>query len=193
MLFYYAVAVNKMCSLFVTSLFSTFCWLTLNPLFITNKQDTMKEINYILLFDDDLITSSILTVSLYKEQPESNIYKASSTRQALDILDMLCRPEKRIFEQEICFIVDLNMKASEGFVFLTSLASKSIEQPVRAYVISDYTERATVKPDSTKYQLSGSIIKPLDLEAIEQIIHNPLPNYFQKHEKPSLLLTSTAC
>ena len=50
----------------------------------------MKECNYILMFDEDLITSSIFTLFIYKYQSRSNIYQVSKIYEALDLLDRIC-------------------------------------------------------------------------------------------------------
>lgn len=141
----------------------------------------MKEISYILLFDKDLITSSVFTLAIYKNQPESNIYRASSTHQALKLLDMVCEHEEGFnFQQEVCFIVDLNMISLEGYVFLISLEQHHFNCPVRVYVLNDERRPNSGSPSTEQYKIAGRLNKPIGFEEIERIMNDPSPKYFQK-------------
>ena len=141
----------------------------------------MKEVSYILLFDKDLITSSLFKLSIYKDKPGSLVFNASSTYQALALLDTLGKQRIGLGNQEeVCLIVDLNMDALEGYVFLASLEKYYIQFPVRVYVLNDETRADTSFPFLQHYHIAGRWDKPMELEVIEHIFKDHSPIYFQK-------------
>lgn len=140
----------------------------------------MKEVNYILLFDKDLLTSSILTISIYKEQPTSHVYKAFSTPEALKLLDMVCGHEDNFsYPQEVCFIVDLNMGAVEGYVFLSFLEQYNSSYPIRVYVLNDEDMPKSGLPSIEHQQIAGKFNKSQSSEIIDCIKNDPSPRYFK--------------
>ena len=128
----------------------------------------MKEVNYILLFDEDLITRSVLTYSIYKNKPGSNVFSTNSSYQALMLLEKIDKQGSVLGDQqEVCFIVDLNMYSLEGYVFLVSLEKYFFRCPIRVYVLTDESRPNTNFPSIEHYSLAGRLEKPLDLEVVE--------------------------
>ena len=143
----------------------------------------MKEVSYILLFDKDLITSSLLKISIYKDKPGSLFFDTSSTYMALELLDTIGRQRNSLGnQQEICLIVDLNMEGLEGYVFLASLQNYYIQCPVRVYVLNDETRADTSFPSLQHYHIAGRWDKPMELEVIESILNDHSPKYFNTKE-----------
>lgn len=144
----------------------------------------MKELSYVLLFDNDLITSSVLALSLHKHNPESSVYKASSTLEALNLLQMMCEHEDQLnLQQEACFIVDLNMSSLEGYLFLASLEQFNFNNLVRVYVLNDESRPNSYHLSMEHYHIAGYLKKPLNSDAVERVWENPSPKYFQKRKE----------
>ena len=116
----------------------------------------MKEVSYILLFDKDFITSSLLKLSIYKDKPGSLVFNASSTYQALALLDTLGKQRSSLgYQKEVCFIVDLNMDLLEGYIFLACLQKYYCSCSVRVYVLNDETRADISFPSLQHYHLAG--------------------------------------
>lgn len=149
----------------------------------------VKEISYVLLFDKDSLTRSKLTLDIHKREPKRRVYNASSTYGALNLLDIISKRRDSLgTTQEVCFIVDLNMDSLEGYIFLVSLQKCSFSCPVRVYVFNDETREETSFPTIQQYQIAGRLKKPLDLGAVEGILNDHSPKYFQKEKLIGSLL-----
>jgi hypothetical protein len=150
--------------------------------FVKEGRNSMKKVSYILLFDKDLKTSSELTLSIHRERPGSSIYHASSTHNALKMLDIIPDEEAVLNHQrEVCFIVDLNMTSLEGYVFLISLEQHDFNCPVRVYVLNDESRLNTNHPSTDQYHIAGRFDKPLQADAMKEILKASSPIYFQKN------------
>lgn len=138
----------------------------------------MKEINYILLFDQDLINSSVITMSIYKCQPESSIYRVASIQSALKLLNKLDEQGLNTgLEQEAVFIVDFDMDALQGCLFLNLLRKQNPRSALRVYIIQEKHTDEINYPLLNSFPLSGQIQKPLGYNEVMKIVKDPSPVY----------------
>lgn len=147
----------------------------------TTKRNKMKERSYVLLFDTDLITSSIITLSIYKNQPTSSIYQVSTTYEALKLLDRISSSKSEPgYKHEVYFIVDLNMDQQEGYRFLTSLETHKCVCPIRVCIVNDETWTKTDHPTIKHYKFAARFDKMVDLELVDLVFNDSPPQLFQE-------------
>ena len=72
------------------------------------------------------------------------------------------------------------MKALEGYVFLATLKKWDFSCPVRIYVFKDEARSGKDYPSINRYALAGQFNKSIKIGAIETILNDSSPKYFQK-------------
>ncbi len=126
--------------------------------------------HYILLFDNDLISSSILTLSLKKLEPRNVVYQVSTTKNAIDLVEKtaLFQKEYSSIKSEASLIVDLNMDNNRGYYFLYTLYGLQLPCNFRVYTVKSNHRERFILPYFPEGVFTGELQKPLDYNQIEE-------------------------
>lgn len=126
--------------------------------------------HYILLFDNDFISSSILTLSLKKLEPRNLVYQVSAPKNAIDLLEKIALFQKENFnlKSEASVIVDLNMNNKKGYHFLNTLSGLQLPCNFRVYIVKSDHRECFISPYFPEGIITGELQKPLDYNHIEE-------------------------
>ena len=128
----------------------------------------MVERNYILLFDNDLISRSILTFSIQILKAHSHIYQVEDYQAAFKLLESTAFEDDK-HHKNVTVIVDLNLEQNKGYVFLDSLFKNMPPYPIKVYTIKNEFQEQIELPHIPETFVSGRLEKPLSMEEIERI------------------------
>lgn len=83
-------------------------------------------------------------------------------------------------QQEVCFVVDLNLPSLEGYLFLATLHKYDYSCSVKVYVFNDEARPEINFPPNLQYQIAGRFNKPLNLEEVNETFIDHSTHYSQK-------------
>ena len=129
----------------------------------------MVKINYILLFDNDLISRSILTFSLQILKANSHIYHKDDNQATFNLLESIAFEDDKPHEK-VTVIVDLNLEQNKGYVFLDFLFKNMPPYPIKVYTIKNEFQEQIDLPHIPETFVSGQLEKPLSMEEIKRTL-----------------------
>ena len=132
----------------------------------------MVKKNYILFFDDDLITSFTLTLSIQLHEPDSQVYQVEDYKSALNQIGKIynSNQQNQHHQKEICIIIDLNLRNYEGYFFLNTLFKNRPPCPIKIYTIKNEYQEYLELPHLPNSFVSGELEKPIDKKDIKRIL-----------------------
>ncbi|MDO1444686.1 response regulator [Rhodocytophaga aerolata] len=131
----------------------------------------MKKIKNLLVVDDDLVSSFVISSTLEDMAVADKVSTVFNGKQALDFLEQNCIHEKA---EEFCpafILLDLNMPVMDGFEFLEAFGqtfSKYADKITICILSSSSARKDKVK--ALNYPISGFITKPLTEEKLKPIL-----------------------
>ncbi|MDO1451100.1 response regulator [Rhodocytophaga aerolata] len=137
----------------------------------------MKQLDKILIVDDDQ-TSTYLVKSLLEDlQVASHIATATNGKEALDYIDAHCKGAAKAHQQasaNFCpelILLDINMPVMNGFEFLEECKQRHCFKDHQVKVVMLSSSAAQIDIQQAKvYQVSEYIVKPLTEEKIIELI-----------------------
>lgn len=132
----------------------------------------MTDKSYVLLFDSDLITSSILTLSIKKKEALSRVYFTQDSITARRLIEVIAHSPigNHILNKEIIVIVDLNIKNNEGCFFLDSQLKSLYPITIKYFTVKNEGQGQRKLPYLPQSLLSGELEKPVGMEEIEKVL-----------------------
>lgn len=130
----------------------------------------MKQLNRILLIDDDYINNIISEEILRQMDIAREIHISTNGQEALEYIENNCLLENKQFCADL-ILLDLNMPVMNGFEFLEKLATYGFHDKINIAIL-------TTSGDSrdldivTKYEILGFINKPLTSDKLYQVLNN---------------------
>ena len=129
----------------------------------------MIERIYILLFDNDLISRSILTFSLQILKAHSHIYQVDDFQAAFNLLENVAFEGDK-HHKKVTVIIDLNLEQNKGYVFLDSLFKNMPPYPIKVYTIMNEFQEQIELPHIPETFVSARLEKPLSMEEIKRTL-----------------------
>jgi CheY-like chemotaxis protein len=133
----------------------------------TSAVDPMKQVEYIVLIDDDDITNRLHCMLLEDLNVAKSIHVATEGEEALDFLDQLF--EEKQLEPKCCLVfLDINMPGLSGFELLEAIAQREkLAQALQVYLLTSSSSRRDIDM-AARYDVAGYLDKPLTEEKIRQ-------------------------
>ena len=139
----------------------------------------MKQLNNILIIDDDPIVTFLNEALLNEEGIAKKITIAHDGKEALQILNHYCHYKKEECLPQL-ILLDLNMPVMDGFDFLEAYQYLDFEEKDSIVVV---ITTSSLNPSDlkriSKYRTDEYIVKPLTKEKITHLMEK----YFSREEK----------
>jgi CheY-like chemotaxis protein len=137
-----------------------------------------KDLDCVLLVDDDHLANFIHTKAVQKSQVDVHIQATESAQEALDFLTHATRESIGVPRPGIIFL-DINMPGMTGWDFMDEYRKLSGDQKARIVVIMLTT---SLNPDDERRAIANSdvirfINKPLRAEMVQEIASQ----YFEEY------------
>jgi CheY-like chemotaxis protein len=131
----------------------------------------MKKIKYVLIVDDDAVSSYLIHLTIQQIDIAEHIATVLNGKEALDFLQHHCLDENR---EEFCpafILLDLNMPIMDGFEFLEAFQGKyaAYADKITICILSSSSAEKD-QQKALKYSVAGFITKPLTEEKLKPIL-----------------------
>lgn len=137
----------------------------------------MKQLDKILIVDDDLTSTFLVQMLLEDLQVATHIATATNGKEALDYIDAHCEGETKtdqLAPASFCpelILLDINMPVMNGFEFLEACRQRPCFKDNQVKVVMLSSSAAQIDIQQAKaYQVSEYIVKPLTEEKLMELI-----------------------
>lgn len=128
----------------------------------------MKQLQRILLIDDDYINNIISEEVIRKMNIAKEIHISTNGQEAIEYIENYCLPENIPACTQL-ILLDLNMPVMNGYEFLDKLYSYKDAGKVNIIILTTSGDSRDIEK-AGKYEISGYINKPLTADKLNEVL-----------------------